>query len=117
MSHDSESEYGYSAGKLFLPVVILSLSVIFFFAWQIAIISQQRNALQGTKQKLEDFNQNSIPKLDDQVAKSKQIQQGLEKLVLDLLELAKTDPDAKAIVTKYNIQQQAPPSSAPTPAK
>jgi len=101
-----------SNDKSFIPIVLVTLSIIIAFVWQLQIISMQRDQLQTNKQKLEDFVQNTIPKLDDQVAKSKQIQAGLEKLVLDLLELAKTDSDAKAIVTKYNIQQQAPPAGA-----
>jgi len=95
--------------------VLVSLSIIFLFVWQLKNISQQREALQGSKQKLEDAAQSNLPKLDEQVNKSKQIQTGLEKLVLDLIELAKTDPDAKAIVAKYNIQQQAPPAGAGAP--
>lgn len=108
------SEYTPAQDKTFVPIVLISLSIIFLFVWQLKNISQQREGLQSSKQKLDDFAQNNLPKLDDQVVQAKKIQAGLEKLVMDLLEVAKTDPDAKAIVTKYNIQQQAPPS-APTP--
>lgn len=104
-----------SSDKSFVPIVLLSLSIIVFFVWQLKIISQDRDTLQTNKQKMEEFEQSTLPKLDDQVGKAKQIQAGLEKLVLDLLDVAKTDSEAKAIVTKYNIQQQAPAGS-PTPA-
>ena len=105
-----------SNDKSFIPILLVTLSVIIAFGWQVQRISTDRDNLQGNKQKLEDFVQNTIPKLDDQVAKAKQIQAGLEKLVLDLLEAAKTDADAKAIVTKYNIKQEAPASgAAPAP--
>jgi len=112
MNSDSTS----SGGKSFLPIVLISLSLICFFLWQLKIISQNRDNLNTNKQKLDEFVAQNIPRLDDQVKKAEQIQSGLEKLVLDLLELAKTDNDAKAIVTKYNIQQNGPAAS-PAPAK
>jgi hypothetical protein len=111
------SESNSSGGKSFLPIVLISLSLIVFLSWQWNVIAKNRDNLNTTKQKLDEFVTNNIPKLDDQVAKARQVQSGLEKLVLDLLEVAKTDADAKAIVTKYNIQQQAPPAGAPSPAK
>ncbi|MGB8354631.1 MAG: hypothetical protein WCD79_12130 [Chthoniobacteraceae bacterium] len=113
------SESNSSSGKSFLPIVLISVSVIIFFGWQWTLISTQRDNLNTTKTKLDEFVTNNIPKLDDQVAKARQVQSGLEKLVLDLLEVAKTDADAKAIVAKYNIQQQAPPAgstASPSPA-
>ena len=105
-----------SNDKSFIPIVLVTLSIIVAFGWQVQRISQDRDNLQANKQKLEEFAQTTLPKLEDQVLKAKQIQAGLEKLVLDLLEAAKTDPDAKAIVTKYNIKQEAPASgAAPAP--
>jgi hypothetical protein len=113
------SEYNTSGqGKSFLPLTLLSVSLISFFSWQLWIISVQSNNLKDSKQKLEDFVSNSVPKLDEQGARAKQVQAGLEKLVLDLLEVAKTDNEAKAIVQKYQIQQQKPANSgsqAPQP--
>jgi hypothetical protein len=108
------SEYIPStSGKSFLPLTLISLSVIFFFVWQLKMISENRTNLQTNKSKLEDFVSNNSQKVLDQETKAKQVESSLEKLVMDLLEAAKTDPDAKAIVNKYNIKQQAP---AATPA-
>lgn len=98
--------------KAFLPLTLLSISMILFFSWQLYNISLQSNNLRNNKQKLEDFVSNSVPKLDEQGARAKQVQAGLEKLVLDLLEVAKTDPEAKAIVQKYQIQQQQKPTNS-----
>ena len=49
------------------------------------------------------------------VKQSKDLQEKLQALVLDLLLLSKTDDEAKQIVTKYNIQQQGT-EAAPAPA-
>lgn len=108
-------DFSSKSGKSFIPLVLLSLSIISMFIWQLKNIYQQQSNLQASKQKWEDDAATNIPKLDDQVRQSKQVQSGLEKLVLDLMEDAKTDPDAKAIVAKYNIKQQAP-SASPAPS-
>lgn len=109
-------DFSSRSGKPFIPLVLLSVSVISLFIWNLKNISQQQSALQATKLKWENATQTDIPKLEEQAKQSKQIQSNLEKLVLDLMETAKTDPDAKAIVAKYNIRQQAPAAS-PTPAE
>lgn len=51
--------------------------------------------------------------LVDRANASKKVIAGLQAVILDLLQLAKTDDGAKAIVDKYHIRQQAP---IPTPA-
>ena len=49
------------------------------------------------------------------VKQSTELQNKIQALVNDLMILAKSDEDAKAIIRKYNIQQQGPPpSGAPT---
>jgi hypothetical protein len=108
------SEYP-SQDKTFVPIVLISLSLIFMFIWQLKTISTQSDMLHSTKQKIDEVANNQLPKLDEQVQQSKKIQTGLEKLAYDLLDLAKTDPDAKAIVQKYNIQSQQPPAAAASP--
>lgn len=77
------------------------------FLWQIKTISNDRTEIQAMMQQQQD-----------PVNKSKQVQAGLEKIVLELLQLARNgDADAKTIITKYNISQQAPGGAAPSPAK
>ena len=109
---NTEYEYTPSQDKSFIPLTLLSISVISFFVWQCKDISQKRESIVSNKTKLEDFVQTNVPKLDEQVAKSKQAQDVLQKLVEDLLDISKTDPDAKAIINKYNIHQQTPSGSA-----
>ena len=82
----------------FLPVLLLSLSVLFFFIFQINGLTGQRTAFKG-----------AIERQDQVVKQSRQVQELLKNVALDLLTAAKSDDNAKAIVTKYNIQQQAPP--------
>jgi hypothetical protein len=82
----------------FLPVLLIGLSLVLTFAWQIKNISDQHTALQ-----------NSIQTQTATVDKSKKMQSSLESIAVDLLQLAKDgDSDAKAIVSKYNISQAAP---------
>ena len=51
------------------------------------------------------------------VDQSRRVQAGLQKFARDLIEVAKTDEDAKAIVTKYGISVTNPaPAAAPAPA-
>ncbi len=50
------------------------------------------------------------------VKQSNELQAKIQAVANDLLDLAKTDPDARAITRKYNIQQPAAPSGgAPKP--
>ncbi len=74
------------------------MSVLAFFIFQIAGLSSQRSAFKG-----------AIERQDQVVKQSRQVQELLKGVALDLLNAAKTDDNARAIVTKYNIQQQAPP--------
>ena len=80
-----------------------------YFTWQTQVLADQHADLQASKEKLEAYLKSNLPNLDEKVTHSKKIQTDLEKLAVDLLELAKTDPDAKALVTRYNIQQGTPP--------
>ncbi len=49
------------------------------------------------------------------VQQSQQVQSQYTDLLTDLLELAKTDTDAMAVVQKYNIQRQEPEGSQSNP--
>lgn len=81
----------------FLPIVLLALSVLFALIWQLTAIKNQRNELQ-----------NAITRLQEPAKQSQQVQGSLQKLVTELLELSKTDSQAKAIVDKYGIRQNDP---------
>ena len=134
-----------SSPKELLPFAILSLSVILllvwasmviltwkpaaaaatpqtgdsalddYFAWQSTVIEDQRITAKAAKDKLEKYYVESIPQWDQATAKSKQTEESLQKLCYDLLDLAKTDPDAAAIVKRYDIKAP-PPGASPSPA-
>jgi hypothetical protein len=88
----------------FLSVLMIGLSLSIFFIWQIGANSKQGTAFKST-----------VERQTQLVEQSKQIQGSLERLVLDVLELAKSgDEDAKAVIAKYGIQQQGQPAA---PAK
>ena len=79
-------------------------------------IFKQRTSLREGKAQLIEAYKNREP----MVKQSADLQAKLQALVLDLLILSKTDDDAKAIVGKYNIQQNVPAGSgapAETPAE
>lgn len=99
---NSESSQPAIGTDAFLPLVLVSLSLILIFIWQLSAISTQRTAFQSTIQRQEEL-----------VKQSHQVQGSLEKLVNDLLDLSATDSEAKAIVQKYGIARSG---AAPTPA-
>ncbi len=95
---NTETTEQFSIGKdAFLPLMLLIVSVLLLFIWQVNGFSEQKTALRAT-----------IDRQDQMVKQSLQVQASLQKLLTDLLELAKTDQLAQQIVTKHNIQQQAP---------
>ncbi len=85
----------------FIPLVLLSVSFIILLAWQVKMSSTQK-----------ELFENAITRQEPAVNQSQQVQASVTKLVTDLLEAAQTDDTAKAIVTKYKIQQNAPPAPA-----
>ena len=97
MNLDSSEQFTIERDA-FLPLLLLTLSVLLFFIFQINGLTTQRGAFK-----------NAIERQDQIVKQSRQVQDMLKNLAVDLLNASKTDDAAKAIVTKYNIQQQAPP--------
>jgi hypothetical protein len=88
----------------FLPILLIGLALCVLFIWQLDATSKQGTAFKST-----------IERQQQLVDQSKQVQGGLERLVNDLLDLAKAgDADAQAVVGKYGIKRQEP---AATPEK
>jgi hypothetical protein len=104
MPNDLESSQPFARRHTgFVPLVLIALSFIIILAWELYVGNQARtNGLRLREQQ---------SKLVDQ---SKQIQLGLEKIARDLIDVASTDNDAKALVTKYNININNPaPAASP----
>jgi hypothetical protein len=114
---DTDSRSSASSDA-FLPLVLIALSVILFFIWQLRTVSKQREALRATQETYEAAYRNTIPQLDQQIQQSRAVQAKLESLVTDVLNLAKEgDADAKAIKEKYKIEQQSnTPAAAASPS-
>jgi hypothetical protein len=105
---------------LLLPVALLILAIAVIMVAQTVNIFKQHSALKDAKVQYEGALENRKA----MVKQSQDLQNKLQALVLDLLILSKTDDEAKAIVQKYNIQNNAPagapaaaPDAAPAPAK
>lgn len=116
MTHDSPYSYESSpvpgSHSLFVPVLLLVLSVFCFLIYQVIVTAKQSTVLKDTRDKLKvAIEQRDIP-----VKQSVELQAKLQSLAVDLIALAQTDEKAKEIVQKYNIQQTAPPgAAAPSP--
>ena len=91
----------------FVPACLIAASLIIILVYELTVASQARsNAKQLRDQQTKVVEQ------------SRQIQTGLEKIARDLIEVAKTDDDAKALVSKYAISVASPaPSPAASPAR
>lgn len=86
----------------FLPLTLLGISVLLGLIFQVSVMVPQRTLLQ-----------NVITHNEKGVQQSKQVQAGLQKLVMDLIAAAPQDKDAQAIITKYGIQVSG---TSPVPA-
>jgi hypothetical protein len=101
--------------SLHLPFALLTATLAVVMITQTTNTFKARSGLRDGKAQLAEAYRNREPS----VKQSGEIQKKLQELVLDLLLLAKTDDEAKAIVQKYNIQQTVPPGTpeaAPAPA-
>ena len=116
---ESEPEYTYaepapSGPSLHMPFALLSSALAVIMIMQTVGIFHQKTALKEGMEQLTE----SVAKHAEAVAKRKpivdqtgELKKKLNDMIMDILLLAKTDEDAKAIVTKYNIQQNLPPGS------
>ena len=74
------------------PFFMAALSLIIFFGWQVTTIVQQRRLLGSL------IDQQTV--LINQAA---QVEGAFKAMMTDLVALAATDADARAIVSKYRI--------------
>jgi hypothetical protein len=106
----NKPENGAASFSAFLPLCLLSLSLVIILGWQMTVSVQQYIAT------IRMADQQGV--MADQAA---QTERKLQAMMTDLLQLANTDPEAKAIVTKYRIKMNGmdkPAATAPgsTPA-
>lgn len=110
-----ENSSALSENSLHLPFALLSCAIAVLMIAQTITTFKQRTALLDTQKQATE----TIAKREVIVKQSVDIETKLKNLIVDLLILARTDPDAKQIVSKYGIQQngQTSPPPAPAPAK
>jgi hypothetical protein len=88
----------------FWPLLLMGCSLAIFLGWQV-FQGQQQHAnllrLQGQQEQI--------------TKQAAQEESRLQSLMMDLLTLSRTDADAKAIVTKYNIKFNAPKTAPSLP--
>jgi len=107
-SSSSNSE----SASLQLPFALLSAAIAIILIAQTVNVFKARSSLHEGEAQLGDAYRNR----EGAVKQSGEVQQKLESLAMDLLILAQTDNDAKAIAKKYNIQQTGA-AAAPAPAE
>jgi Tfp pilus assembly protein PilO len=80
-----------------LAVCLLAGAVVIYLGWQCLLVWKGRSALATQATQREQL-----------VKQSKAVQADLERLANGLVELAKTDPAAKALVDRYGITVTPP---------
>lgn len=90
-----------------IPFALLALSFAILLIFQVVNLRKQEKSMIEGKQQLTSL----ISQREALVKQSGDLQAKLQALAVDLLELAKNNEKAKAIVQKYNIQQQANPAA------
>jgi septal ring factor EnvC (AmiA/AmiB activator) len=126
--YENPVEAGASASPLsniHLPAALLALAVcVFLFAqisnlgqasrsitWQSGNLDRQLASLAEQEKRFNEL----IKQRENLVAQSEQVQTRYTDMLNDLLTLADTDNDARAVVEKYRIQrQQRPDAEAPS---
>ena len=100
--------------SIHLPFALLTCAIAVVMIAQTVSTFKQRSALQEGHVQLTD----AFKKREVVVKQSVDLQTKLQNLIMDLLILAKTDDEAKQIISKYNIQQQGQTSGpSATPAR
>ncbi|HEY3899446.1 MAG TPA: hypothetical protein VGM54_12570 [Chthoniobacter sp.] len=100
-------------GSLHLPFALLLVAIAIIFVQQTVTSFKMKTSLNETKVALEKAIDNQKPAL----TQSGEVEKKLSSMIEDLLILAKTDDQAKAIVNKYGIQTGANSGAAAAPAE
>lgn len=124
-SESSNSNCSSPSACLHVPLIILGLAFAFFLMLQRSAILQSREtmkvqiaALETRSKNLKEGNEKLDKSIADRTAlvdQSEQTQKLFTTVMSDLVELANTDKEAKAIVDGYGIR--VTPPAAPEPAK
>jgi hypothetical protein len=80
-----------------LPTLLMGISLLVMLSWQVFLGVRQYQVGQDVERRQ-----------DALLAQAAQAEEFLQGLMLDLIELAKTDPAARDIVQRYNISFTPP---------
>jgi len=107
-----------TSGKSYIPVILVSLSVISFFIWQWSQASSASETISTLSKQVSDFRTNTLPQYEAAVGRARQVEGVLTNLATDVSKLAQENDDlAKKIVEANGIRFNAPPAATPaTPA-
>ncbi len=84
-----------------LALSLTSAALLAFLCWQIIHVTKNHSALRAQQKQRGEL-----------VDQSLKVQTDLQKLANDLVELAKTDPEAKILVDRFQIKVAPPPQPA-----
>lgn len=118
MNHDPSP----SQLSVHLPLTLLAIAGAIFLAAQWSAVAHGGRTVTWQRENLEKQSANlkeaqaqlaqAIVKRDEVVQQSNKVQQQYRALFEEVIDLAKTDPDAARIVTKYNIQISSSPAES-----
>ena len=112
--------------SIHIPVALVSLSLCVFFwsqigaasrtsetiTWQLGNLEKGLAEVKDGQKQLAEI----VAKQNPVVDQAKAVQDQYTKLLNDVLDLAKTDKDAQAVVEKWKIQRSEPSADAAKPA-
>ncbi len=116
-----------SSNTLSTAIFLLALSAVVYLAAQIGMAKRggdtmrwqltELDSLIGKHQEQKKLTADAVIKNEDQVKQSNQLQTSYSNLFNDIIDLAKTDADAKKIVDAFGIQRQNPEGAPAAEAK
>jgi hypothetical protein len=124
-NEDSAAQNGIS-DSIHLPLALLAIAFAIFLFSQISSLGQNGRSMRWQDENLdrqigslvesEKNLGNLIKQREALVQQSQQVQARYTEMLTDLINLADTDADARAVVDKYKIQRQQNQEAAPTPS-
>jgi hypothetical protein len=99
--NNASTSSGEPVRSAFLPVTLCALALLLFFVWQFVLVTKNKSAIKA-----------QVTQRDQMVGQARTAQNELQRICMDLLELGKTDPEAKAIADKYGITITPPAAGA-----
>lgn len=112
--------------SIHLPLALLAIAFAIFLFAQISSLGQNGRSMRWQAENLdrqiaslvtsEQNLGNLIKQREALVQQSQQVQARYTEMLTDLMNLAETDADARAVVDKYKIQRQQNQEAAPAPS-